>query len=156
MSEAKSVSHNACSVNHFDVSYWIQIDRGDFPVTDMVGEFSIIDPSFQVETYGTHLESDRCFIKNYAIRRCFAEFLNFLPSHLDGVSVSFAVLRQDLPLGREGDSIFHCRCYFGTSYSACGSSVIPFYPLEFQPIDFDLSLAVEKVGANKNNERKNK
>lgn len=142
------VSHNACSVNRFNVSYWIQIDRGDFPVTDLVGEFSIIDPSFQVETYGSHLHSDMAFVKNYAIRRCFVEFLNYLPSHLEGRRVSFAVLRQDLPLCREGNSVFHCRCFFD----------VPALPLSidagFQPIDFELSLTVENVKANKQTNKK--
>lgn len=127
------MSHNACygSIPRFDCSYWVQIDRGDFPCTDIVGEFSIIDPVFQVSTYGSHLSSDRGFVKNYAVRRCFAEFENYLPSNYDGVPRSFAILHQSFPLTREGSSTFVCRCYF-----EC---------VDLSPVDFQLSLTVSEI-----------
>jgi hypothetical protein len=145
MPHPESSSHNACCVNHFDVSYWIQVDRGDFPVTDIIGEFSIIDPCFQLETYGNHLQSDRSFIKNYAVRRCFVEFSNYLPQSFDGKKLSFAILRQNFPMAREGKSVFVCRCFFSDSEYCDPSS---------NPVDFELSLSIEFVGANKTRKEK--
>lgn len=125
-SQKEPMTHNVCyALPHFDVSYWIQIDRGDFPCTDMVGEFSIIDDSFQVSTYGTHVSSDFSFLKNYALRRCFSEFDRNLPPRYDGVSRSYAVLDQNIP-PFSVCHFFHCRCYFESE--------------EFSPVDFDLSL----------------
>lgn len=133
MPHPESLSHNVCygSIPRFDCSYWVQIDRGDFPCTDIVGEFSIIDPVFQVSTYGHHLESDRGFVKNYAVRRCFAEFENYLPSNYDGIPRSFAILHQTFPLTREGSSTFFCRCYFEG--------------VDVRSVDFELSLTVSEI-----------
>ena len=139
------VSHNACSVSfgrcfpRVNVSYWIEIDRGDFSCSDIVGEFSIIDPSFQVDTYGTHLCSDRSLVRNYSVRRCFVEFMQRLPPHLDGVPCSLAVLSSHFEVAPNRSSIYNCRCCFN--------------PLKGEPIpsiDFRLSLGVECLGVSTN------
>ena len=131
MSNVK-VSHNACSVPHYIVSYWLSIDRGSFPVTDFIGEFSIIDPAFQLETYGNFLHSDRSFVENYAVRRIFFDIENHLPAHLENVPHSFSVLNKCHVVSSH-DTVFNCRCHFNSSED-------PLIP----NIDFDISLTVVK------------
>lgn len=133
MPHPESMSHNACyrSIPHFDCSYWISIDRGDFPVTDIIGEFSIIDEAFQVDTRGTHLQSDRVVLRNYAIRRVFVEFERYLPSHLENVPHSFAVLNSHFTVAPNQSSVYNCRCYFNDIKNP-----------ELPPLDFDISLAM--------------
>ena len=127
------VSHNVCySLPHIDVSYWFAVDRSDFPVSDVIGEFSIIDPAFQVDTYGTHLCSDLCLLRNYAVRRCFSEIENYFPASLEGKSHSFAVLQTHYPSEPNKTVVYDCRCYFSDDL--------------VNPFDFQLSigLAVQK------------
>lgn len=139
--ENKSTSHNVCYVlPHFNVSYWIQVDRGDFPCTDLVGEFSIIDDAFQVSTYGLHISSDFSFLKNYALRRCFSAFESNLPSRLNGVPHAFAVLKYHVSPFSVSHT-FHCRCYFES--------------FDLPPVDFDISLTMGELQTQKNMEKKN-
>lgn len=140
-----AVSHNVCyiSIPHFDCSYWIQLERGDFSVSDVIGEFSIIDPVFQLETYGSHLVSDDAIRRNYALRRVFSEFERYLPSHLENVPHSFAVLIATCGTRHGNDFVYTCRCYFNSAENPILS-----------PVDFQVSLTIDYVkGVTKQNKK---
>lgn len=125
-------SHNACySIPHIDVSYWFAVDRSDFSVSDVIGEFSIIDPAFQVSTYGCHLCSDFSYLHNYVIRRCFCEVENYFPVSLEGKDHSFAVLKTHFPSEPNKSTVYDCRCYFHDELA--------------RPFDFQLSIGLTVV-----------
>lgn len=127
-----SMSHNVCyGVPHIDCSYLISVDRGDFPVTDIIGEYSIIDPAFLVVTYGTYLLSDVATLRNYALRRVFSELENYFPDRLEGKRHSFAVLHASFACFLNSENIYECRCYFDEE--------------ELRPVDFTVSMSLSVV-----------